>query len=196
MAGELVGKRVAILVTTGFEQSELTVPRDALRAAGAHVDIVSLKKEAVRAWHSKEWGDEFDVDLHIHEASVDGFDALVLPGGVMNPDYLRLDDRAVGFVREFMHSGKPVAAICHGPWTLIEADAVRGRRMTSYPSLKTDLRNAGARWVDEQVVVDDNLITSRRPDDLRAFSDTLIKRIAQQTAERPELRREASGGLH
>jgi len=195
MAGELRGKRVALLVTSGFEQSELTVPRDALRAAGADVDLVSLKKEAVRAWHSKEWGDEFDVDLHIGEAKPDAYDALVLPGGVMNSDYLRLDDRAVRFVREFMHSGKPVAAICHAPWTLIEADAVRGRRMTSYPSLKTDLRNAGARWVDEQVVVDENLITSRRPDDLRAFSDTLIKRIAQQSAERRDLGREATSAL-
>src|SRR5262245_45090525 len=186
MAGELRGKRVAVLVTTGFEQSELTTPRNALKTAGADVDLVSLKKEAVKAWNNKQWGEEFDVDLHIDEAKVDAYDALVLPGGVMNPDYLRLDPRAVRFVRDFMRAGKPVAAICHGPWTLIEADAVRGRRVTSYPSLKTDLRNAGARWVDEQVVVDDNLVTSRRPDDLRAFSDTLNKCIAQQPAKRHE----------
>ncbi len=174
MANELVGKKVAMLVTNGFEQSELTEPRQVLKQAGAGVDLVSLKKEAVKAWNHKEWGDEFHVDVHIDAARVEDYDALVLPGGVMNPDYLRLDPRAVEFVRSFMRSGKPVAAICHGPWTLIEADVVRGKRVTSYPSLRTDLRNAGAQWSDEEVVIDSNLITSRRPEDLAAFSRAVV----------------------
>ena len=178
MANELRSKRVAMLVTNGFEQVELTEPRKALLDAGASVDIVSLKKDAVRAWNHKDWGQEFDVDVHIDAASVDDYDALVLPGGVMNPDYLRLDPRAVDFVGKFTRSGKPVAAICHAPWTLIEADVVRGRRMTSYPSLRTDLENAGARWIDEEVVIDRNLITSRRPDDLPAFNQALTSILA------------------
>lgn len=178
MANELRNKRVVILVTNGFEQVELTEPRKALVEAGARVDIVSLKKEAVRAWNHKDWGEEFNVDVHIDAASVDDYDALVLPGGVMNPDFLRLDHRAVAFVGKFTRSGKPVAAICHAPWTLIEADVVRERRVTSYPSLRTDLINAGARWVDEAVAIDRNLITSRRPDDLPAFNQALTTILA------------------
>jgi protease I len=174
MSNELKGKKVAMLVTNGFEQVELTEPRKALLEAGADVDTVSLKKGMVKAWNHKEWGDEFEVDAHIDAATVDQYDALVLPGGVMNPDYLRLDPRAVDFVGKFARSGKLVAAICHAPWTLIEADVVRDRRVTSYPSLRTDLINAGARWVDEPVVVDRNLITSRRPDDLPAFCQVVI----------------------
>lgn len=177
MANELVGKKVAMLVTTGFEQVELTEPRGALRRAGASADLVSLKKEAVRAWNHKEWGEEFPVDVHIDSARIEDYDALLLPGGVMNPDYLRLDHRAVHFVRSFVRSGKPVAAICHAPWTLIEADVVRGKRVTSYPSLRTDLINAGAQWFDEEVVIDSNLITSRRPEDLTAFSNALIQKL-------------------
>lgn len=186
MANELSGKRVAILVTNGFEQSELEEPRKALQSAGATVDIVSLKKEAVKGWNHKEWGEEIGIDLHIDDAGVDAYDALVLPGGVMNPDFLRMDRRAVAFVRDFANSGKPIAAICHGPWTLVEADVVRGRRMTSYPSLRTDLTNAGAQWIDEEVVVDGNFITSRRPDDLPAFCDALIRTISRAAdAEAP-----------
>ncbi|HYO97001.1 MAG TPA: type 1 glutamine amidotransferase domain-containing protein [Polyangiaceae bacterium] len=178
MSQSLEGKKVAILVTNGFEESELTQPRSALQAAGARVDIVSLKKEAVKSWKAHDWGAEFPIDLHIDEARVDDYDALVLPGGVMNPDYLRMDERAVRFVRQFVQSGKPVAAVCHGPWTLVEADVVRGRRLTSYPSLRTDLQNAGATWTDEEVVRDGNLITSRRPDDLAAFCQATIEAIA------------------
>jgi protease I len=174
MSNELKGKKVAMLVTNGFEQIELTEPRKALREAGADVDLMSLEKGTVKAWNHKDWGEEFAADVSIDAAKVEDYDALVLPGGVMNPDHLRLDARAVGFAAEFTRSGKPLAAICHAPWTLIEADVVRGRRMTSYPSLRTDLVNAGARWVDEPVVVDRNLITSRRPDDLPAFCQALI----------------------
>jgi protease I len=181
MTNQLRGKKVAILVTNGFEQSELTEPRDALIAAGATPHVVSLKKDAVRSWSHKEWGEEFHVDAHIDAVSVEDYDALVLPGGVMNPDYLRLDPRAVEFVRKFVRSGKPVAAICHAPWTLIEADVVRGKRVTSYPSLRTDLINAGANWVDAEVVTDSNLITSRRPDDLPAFCRTLIGSLQGDT---------------
>lgn len=179
MTNQLNGKKVAILVTNGFERSELVEPRAALLSAGARVELVSLKKELVKAWNHKEWGEEFEVDAHIEEATNHGYDALVLPGGVMNPDYLRLDERAVRFVKSFVESGKPVAAICHAPWLLIEARVVRGRKLTSYPSLKTDLQNAGATWVDEQVVQDGNLLTSRRPDDLPAFCEALVSMIAR-----------------
>jgi protease I len=184
---ELKGKKVAILVSNGFEQSELFEPRQALQAAGAEVVVVSLKKESVKGWNHKEWGEEIDVDEHIGAATVDEFDALVLPGGVLNPDFLRMDHRAVAFVRDFVGSGKPVAAICHGPWTLVEADVVRGKRMTSYPSLRTDLKNAGAQWVDQEVVVDGNLITSRWPEDLPAFNRALIEKLGSAPArvERP-----------
>jgi len=182
MPNRLTGKRVALLVTNGFERSELVEPRDALLAEGAVVEIVSLKKDAVKSWNHKDWGEEFPVDEHIDEAWSKAYDALVLPGGVMNPDFLRMDERAVEFVKKFVTSGKAVGAICHGPWTLVEADVVRGRRVTSYPSLKTDLRNAGAEWVDSEVVVDQNLVTSRRPDDLPAFCAQLVEVIAQRRA--------------
>lgn len=183
MADELTGKRVAILVTNGFERSELVEPLDALRAAGAEAEIVSLKKDSVRSWSHQDWGDEFQVDRHIDEADATDYDALVLPGGVMNPDFLRMDSRAVELVRAFNEQGKVIAAICHGPWTLVEADVVRRRRLTSYPSLKTDLKNAGADWVDEEVVVDENLITSRRPDDLPSFCASLISLLTRRAKE-------------
>jgi protease I len=182
MDKELAGKRVAILVANGFERAELIEPLRALRDAGAEVDIVSLKKEAVRSWDHKDWGDEIHVDRHIDEADANGYDALVLPGGVLNPDFLRMDVRAVAFVRAIADEGKLVAAICHGPWTLIEADVVRDRRLTSYPSLRTDLINAGADWVDHEVVVDENFITSRRPDDLPAFCATMVSVLAGRSA--------------
>lgn len=185
MPDQLSGKKVAILVTNGFERSELVEPRDALLNAGARVELVSLKKELVKSWNHKDWGEEFEVDAHIDEATNHGYDALVLPGGVMNPDYLRLDERAVRFVRSYAESGKPLAAICHAPWMLIEARVVRGRRVTSYPSLKTDLQNAGATWVDEEVVRDGNLLTSRRPDDLPAFCEALIEMIASGSSRPP-----------
>lgn len=178
MSNRLSGKKVAMLVTNGFERAELVEPRDALLAEGAKVDIVSLKKERVKAWNHKEWGEDFDVDAQIDEASNHGYDALVLPGGVMNPDYLRMDERAVRFVRSFAESGKLVAAICHAPWVLIEARVVRGRRVTSYPSLKMDLQNAGATWVDEVVVKDGNFLTSRRPTDLPEFCSALVEALA------------------
>jgi protease I len=176
---QLAGRKVAILVTDGFEEVELTEPRRALQERGAETHIVSPKEETVRAWARTDWGDDYRVDRHLAAARADDYDALLLPGGVLNPDKLRMDERAVAFVRAFMDASKPVAAICHGPWTLVEADAVRGRRMTSYPSLATDLRNAGAEWVDEEVVVDAGLVTSRNPDDLPAFNRKLVEEVAE-----------------
>ncbi len=171
----LAGLTVAVLVTDGFEQVELTEPRDALDKAGAKTLIVSPKDRAVRAWRFTDWGIEVPVDVKLAQADPANFDALLLPGGVMNPDSLRIDPKAVAFVKDFFDAGKPVAAICHGPWTLIEAGAARGRRMTSWLSLKTDLRNAGADWVDEEVVVDQRLVTSRNPNDLPTFKREMIK---------------------
>jgi deglycase len=179
MKAKLDGKRVAILVTEGFEQAELTSPREALVKAGALTDIVSPAGATVRAWDEKEWGETFDVDVPLKGARAEDYDALVLPGGVMNPDKLRMDKSAVAFVREFVQAQKPIAAICHGPWTLIEAGAVEGRRMTSWPSLQTDLRNAGAEWVDEEVVVDNGLVTSRKPADLSAFNKKMLEEISE-----------------
>ncbi len=176
---DLSGKRVAILVENGFEQSELTSPRDALARAGAQVQIVSPARRTVRGWQETDWGDDFDVDVTLDRVRADDYDALVLPGGVMNPDKLRTNGLALEFIREFFEAGKPVAAICHGPWTLIDAQVVEDRRMTSYPSIQTDLRNAGAQWVDEEVVVDEGLVTSRSPEDLDAFNRKLVEEIAE-----------------
>jgi protease I len=178
MASELEGKRVAILVTDGFEQVELTEPRKALQKAGAEALIVSPKKKVQGVHHDKP-GDKFECDLALADAHAKDFDGLVLPGGVFNPDALRMDEEAVAFVKAFVDAGKPIAAICHGPWTLIETGAVEGRRMTSWPSLKTDLRNAGAEWVDEEVVVDRGLVTSRKPDDIPAFNAKMIEEFAE-----------------
>lgn len=179
MANQLQGKKVAILATDGFEQVELTEPKKALENAGATAHVISPKEGKVRGWNHTEWGDEFNVDVPLDNAKAADYHALVLPGGVMNPDHLRMNDKAVRFTREFFEAQKPVAAICHGPWTLIEADVVRGRKLTSYPSLKTDLKNAGANWVDETVVVDNGLVTSRNPDDLPAFCDKLVEEVAE-----------------
>ena len=176
---DLTGKKVAILVADGFEQVELTEPRKALEEAGAESHIVSPADGRVKGWKHDHWGDEMEVDVPLDRASADDYDALVLPGGQMNPDNLRVNEKAVAFARAFVEAGKPVAAICHGPWTLVEADVVRGRRMTSYPSIKTDLRNAGADWVDEEVVVDQGLVTSRNPDDLPAFNRKMVEEIAE-----------------
>lgn len=170
----LNGLTVAILITDGFEQVEMTEPRKALDLAGADTQIVSPKDGTVRAWNFTEWGDQFRVDRLLNKARPDDYDALLLPGGVINPDTLRTIPAAVAFAKSFFDAGKPVASICHGPWTIIEAGAARGRRLTSWPSLRTDLENAGADWVDEQVVVDLNLVTSRMPDDIPVFNRAVI----------------------
>jgi protease I len=174
----LDGLKVAILVTDGFEQVEMTEPRKALDQAGAATRLVSPKKGGVKAWSFTEWGDTFPVDIVLEDARPEDFDALLLPGGVINPDKLRMLPEAVAFVKAFFDTGKPVGAICHGPWTVIEAGAARGRRLTSWPSLKTDLKNAGAEWVDAEAVVDRALVTSRKPDDIPAFNREVIKLFA------------------
>jgi len=176
---ELKGKRVAILVENGFEEDELTKPREALDKAGAETKIVSPAGKQVKGWRHTDWGKTLPVDLALDQAKPDQFDALLLPGGVMNPDKLRANPKAVQFVRAFFDAGKPVAAICHGPWTLIDAGVVKGRRLTSYASIKTDLKNADANWVDEEVVVDNGLITSRQPSDIPAFNRKMIEEFAE-----------------
>ncbi len=175
----LKGKSVAILATDGFEQSELTEPRKALDQAGAKTVVISLKPGSIRGWKSKDWGDEVAVDLTIDDANADDFDALMLPGGVMNPDRLRTSAEAVAFVRSFFDSEKPVAAICHAPILLIEANVLRDRHVTSWPSLQTDIRNAGGNWSDQEVVVDRGLVTSRKPADIPAFNRKMIEEIAE-----------------
>jgi protease I len=179
MEKKLDGKKVAILVADGFEQVELEGPREALEKAGAETEIVSPNEETVAGWHHFDAGDLFDVDVPLAEADPADYDALLLPGGVANPDQLRMKPEAVQFVKAFFDAGKPVAAICHGPWTLIEAGAVKGRKITSWPSLKTDLTNAGAKWVDERVVTDNGLVTSRKPDDIPAFNEKMIEEFAE-----------------
>ncbi len=177
--GKLNGLKVAILATDGFEQSELLEPRKALQEAGAETQVIAPKSGRIRGWNHTEWGQEVAVDQELESADPADYDALVLPGGVMNPDKLRAIPAAVSFARSFFDADKPVAAICHGPWTVIESGAARGHRMTSWPSLQTDLRNAGAEWVDEEVVVDRNLVTSRKPDDIPAFNRAAIELFAQ-----------------
>jgi len=179
MADQLTGKRVAALATHGFEQDELLQPRKALAAAGATVDVVSPESGRIRGWKHKEWGEEVTVDRTLDQARAEEYDALLLPGGVMNPDRLRMDSRAVQFVKRFFDDGKPIAVICHGPWTLVEANVVRGVTMTSWPSLKTDLTNAGAKWVDQEVVVDRGLVSSRKPDDIPAFNRKMIEEFGE-----------------
>jgi len=179
MAQRLTGKRIAALVDNGFEQVELTAPKKALEVEGARVDVVSPQPGKVKGWQHTAWGDEIAVDRPLRDAQPDDYDGLLLPGGVMNPDRLRMNEQAVRFVRAFVDARKPIAAICHGPWTLIEAGAVKGRRMTSWPSLQTDLRNGGANWVDEQVVTDNGLVTSRKPEDIPAFNEKAIEEFAE-----------------
>ncbi|MCW2575915.1 MAG: intracellular protease, PfpI family [Modestobacter sp.] len=178
MSGELNGKRIAVLATDGVEQVELDQPWQALVDAGAQPQMISLEMGTITAYDHIDKGDEKTVDLAVADADPASFDALVLPGGVINGDFVRADAGAVAFVTAFFDAGKPVAAICHATWVLAEADVVRGRRMTSWPSLQTDLRNAGAKWVDEEVVVDGNLTTSRKPDDLPAFGRTIVAQFA------------------
>jgi protease I len=179
MSKDITGKRVAILATDGFEQSELSEPLEELKGAGAIVRIVSLKKGRIKGWKDENWGDEFEAELAVKDARAEDFDALVLPGGVMNPDRLRRDEDVQRFVRAFFDAGKTVAAICHGPWTLIDAGVVKGRRMTSYASIQADLKNAGASWSDEEVACDRGLVTSRKPADLPAFIKKTIEEIAE-----------------
>jgi protease I len=176
--------KIAILTENGFEQSELTSPKEALEQAGYHVDIVSPQREKVKGWDHGHWGIELPVDKHITEVTADEYDGLVLPGGVLNPDKLRMDTDSIEFIKDFYKSGKVLAAICHGPQSLIEAGVVKGRKMTSYPSIRIDLVNAGANWVDEQVVTDEGLITSRKPDDLPAFNKKLIEELKEGTHEK------------
>lgn len=179
MGNQLKGKKIAILVADGFEQVELTGPKEALEAAGAEIEIVSPAEGEVQGWNHDDKADRFPVDMPLNLARSDDYDALVLPGGVRNPDQLRMSTRAVEFVDGFFATGKPVAAICHAPWLLIETEVIKGKNITSWPSLKTDLSNAGARWIDREVVVDDGLITSRKPQDIPAFNKKMIEEFAE-----------------
>jgi protease I len=196
MAQMLQGKRIAILAADAFEESELLKPLEALKEAGADVQVISLEEGEINALDEEELkaGASVKVDKTVEEVKADDYDGLVLPGGVMNPDKLRLDENAVHFVRDFFEQGKPVGAICHGPWTLVEAGVVRGRTLTSYPSIQTDIRNAGGNWVDEEVHVDQGLVTSRKPDDLPAFNRKLIEEFAEgkHEAQKPSVHAEAT----
>ena len=180
MEQRLAGKKVAILVADGFEQVEMTKPRMALEEAGAHVTIISLAAGEIQGMNHADKGDKFSVDLSLAKAQPQDFDALMLPGGLMNPDTLRSTEEALEFVRHFFHQGKPVAAICHAAWILIDAGVVRGKTMTSWPAIKTDVRNAGAHWVDQEVVVDNGLVTSRKPDDIPAFNQKMIEEFGER----------------
>lgn len=175
----LTEKRIAFLATDGFEQVELTEPWKASKAAGATVELVSIKSGEIQGMHHDEKGDAFTVDQTLGDVTASDYHGLVLPGGVLNPDTLRMNEKAVQFVREFFEQGKPVAAVCHGPWLLAEADVVKGRKVTSWPSLRTDLKNAGANWVDEECVCDNGLVTSRNPDDLPAFCEKAVEEFAE-----------------
>lgn len=179
MAGKLDGKKVAILVADGFEQVEMTKPREALEKAGAETKIVSIKSGKIQGMNHADKGEKFDVDLTLDDARPEEFDALLIPGGLMNPDQLRSTPEALEFTRHFFEEGKPVAAICHGPWVLIDAGVVRGRTLTSWPAIKTDVKNAGGNWVNQEVVVDNGLVTSRKPDDIPAFNEKMIEEFAE-----------------
>jgi protease I len=185
----LQGMRVAILATDGFEQTELLEPKIALEDAGAATFIVAPSENRIKGWNVQKWGVELPVDIPLKTAKAEDFHALLLPGGVINPDRLRMNQEAVQFVKDFMDAGKPVAAICHGPWTILEAGAVRGRTMTSWPSLKTDLKNAGANWVDREVVCDGKLITSRKPDDIPAFDREMMRVFTEERNHSTEMRK-------
>ena len=183
MSNPLNTRRILIMATDGFEQSELEVPLERLQDAGAEIDIASLQSGDITGWHEDDWGDEIEVDLLIADAKVEDYDALVLPGGQINPDLLRVDDKAIALIKAFADADKPVAAICHAPWLLVEAGLAKGRKMTSYKSIRTDVANAGAEVVDEDVVVDGNIITSRCPDDPPAFCDAIIAALAPVDAD-------------
>jgi protease I len=192
MAAELKGKKVAFLAADMFEEVELTEPWKALEEAGAELELISLKDGEIQGFNHYDKGGSFKVDKSVEEASADDFDALVLPGGVGNPDNLRQDENAVQFVRDFFQQGKPVGAICHGAWTLVEAGVVRGRTLTSFPSIQTDIRNAGGNWVDEEVHVDQGLVTSRKPDDIPAFNKKLIEEFAEGKHEQQAVKTKAA----
>ena len=193
MANRLEGRKVAFLVADGVEQIELTEPWKAVEEEGGQPEVISIKSGEIQGFQHLDKGDTFKVDRLVADARADDYEGLVLPGGVANPDFLRADDDAVRFVRSFFEAGKPVAAICHGPWTLVEADVVRGRTLTSWPSVKTDIRNAGGEWVDEEVHVDAGLVTSRKPDDLPAFCDKLVEEICEGRHERQALQTAGAG---
>ncbi len=192
MANTLQGKTIAILATDGFEQSELLKPRKALDEAGARTQVVSPNQGKIKGWDTKDWGDEVKVDVPLKSADPSNYDALLLPGGVQNPDKLRMIPEAVAFVKRFVDEGKPIAAICHGPWMLVETGAVRGRTVTSWPSLKTDIQNAGGTWVDEQVILSNGIVTSRKPDDIPAFNKEMIELFSKGTAESGKSERKAA----
>lgn len=183
MNNSLKGIKVAILIADGFEQSEMTEPRKALQEAGAHTEIISLEKGKVTGWKEKNWGDAFNVDKKIDDAKEDDYDALLLPGGVFNPDKLRMNEKAVNFVKSFAKHHKPIAAICHAPLLLINAQIVNHKKVTSYPSIKQDLMNAGANWVDQEVVKDELLVTSRKPADIPAFNKAMVELFSQKCLE-------------
>lgn len=183
MANNLQGKKVAILATDGVEQVELLKPKQALEEAGAQTQVISPKDDKIKGWDIKEWGKEIDVDLPLKSADPSQFDALLLPGGVQNPDKLRMDPQAVKFVQHFVDEGKPIASICHGPWMLVETGAVEGRTLTSWPSLKTDIQNAGGTWVDEQVILSNGIVTSRKPDDIPAFNREMIELFSKERTQ-------------
>ena len=191
MAQNLNGKKIAILVDDGFEEIELTSPKQALEEVGAQTFIISPQDGTVKGWARTDWGQKYPVDIPLQQAKADEYDALLLPGGVMNPDKLRMNPTAVQLVKDFFAAGKPVAAICHGPWTLIEAGVVKGRTLTSYPSMQNDLKNAGANWVDQEVVVDHGLVTSRRPRDLEAFNRKMVEEFAEGDHESTTPRKQA-----
>jgi protease I len=182
MASTLNGKKIAILATNGFEQAELLEPRKALSEAGATTEVISPNDGEIKGWKSKDWGDTVRVDKTLDQVNPQDYDALVLPGGVLNPDHLRMNPAAVDFVRKFVNTGRTVAAICHGPWMLVEAGVVNGKSITSWPSLKTDLKNAGANWVDKEVCTDGQFITSRKPDDIPAFNHTIIDALSRSSS--------------
>ena len=196
MGERLNGKRVAFLAADGVEQVELTEPWRAVEQEGGQPELISIEAGQIQGFNHLDKGDKFDVDKPVAEANPDDYDGLVQPGGVANPDFLRTNEDAVRFTRAFFEAGKPVAQICHGPWMLVEADVVRGRKVTSWPSVKTDLRNAGAEWVDEEVVVDNGLVTSRKPDDLPAFCDKLVEEICEGPHREQALQSAGAGSSH
>lgn len=180
MTDNLKGMKIAILSENGFEQSELMEPKKALEQAGAQTFVVSPQKDKIKGWKMMNWGDEIPVDVVLTQANPDDYDALLLPGGVINPDKLRMQPEAVTFVQHFLNQKKPIAAICHGPWMLVESGAVKGKTVTSWPSIRTDIINAGGQWIDQEVVVDGNIVTSRKPDDLPAFNKRVITLLAER----------------